>query len=437
MDLNRFKQLLESTMGNVKPLISENNETPRLRQKKENLNIKGILQEELKSGVYTTEKDQKIFFGKSTYLHDFNTRFQGKSDDEVVLLPKGTKFYRSIGGAHTIQFVDDIYFTCTKVGTVKFDNGGTGNKHFKYNNKTYWADALQKKLIEVFCSSSSSSNLGCLKGNCENGYGEYNLKGGPVYKGQFKNKKYDGYGVLTVTSDNFSVFGSGYYKGIYSGNWVDGSLNGTGKITTLNGDLRYYGNFEDSTLYGKGNYTYGDGSYWSGTFNTNLATDQTYYKNPKGCYFKSKGMEIFKFSEIKPRVDKIPCTPGQTIDLEKQKGNNNSVSNQVGQASCSKMNDCKNKSGTTTKYIKCDSCPEIGRLQACLRDENGNALKADNAWGKNTEAALNKLGYNGTDGVSSEDITKICDNLLANQTKFNPGDFGDGSDENFPEPKRI
>jgi len=118
-------------------------------------------------------------------------------------------------------------------------------------------------------------------------------------------------------------------------------------------------------------------------------------------------------------MDKMECTPGEWIDLEKQGGNNNSGSNQGGnnnsgsnqggnnnsgsnqggnnnsgsnqggQKLCSNWNNCSKKDGTTNKFMRCDWCSEIGRLQACLRDKNGNPLKTDKAWGKNTEAALN------------------------------------------------
>jgi len=428
----------------MKRIIITEEEKKHILSLHQNLNIKGILQEELKGDVYTTENDQRIYYGT-------NTSF------DYVDIKKGTTFTRAQGGA--TSFGGKLVFSCSRVGTVKFDNG-TGNKHFTYNNKTYWANALQKKLISVFCSSSSSSNTGCLKGNCKNGYGEYrDPKGGGSYKGNYKNGKFEGYGVLIITrEDNMTtIFGYSYWDGIYSGNWVNGALNGTGKQVDLDGKPEYYGNFKDSKWDGKGKYDYKDGSYLWGTWSNDLTTDQTYYKNIKGCYFKGKGGEgSIKLSNKRPdQMDEIPCTPGQWIDLEKpqtpvgsnqggnnnsgsnQGGNNNSGSNQGGQKLCSKWNNCTNKSGSTTNYVRCDWCSEIGRLQGCLRDESGNPLKADKAWGKNTEAALNKLGYNGTDGVSSENITKICDDLLANQTKFNPGDFGDGSDENFPPPQPI
>ena len=398
----------------MKRLIISEEEKKHILSLHQNLNIKGILQEELKGNVYTTENDQKIYFGENT-LYDY------------VDIKKGTKFTRVQGGA--TAFGGSLEFKCSRVGTVKFKNGGTGNKHFTYNKKTYWADALQKRLISVFCGSSSS-NVGCLKGNCKNGYGEYTLTGGSVYKGQFKNSRFEGKGVLTVPTDgSIDILGKVYYEGIYSGNWVNGKMNGTGKTTELDGTLRYYGNLKDSKYDGKGKYDYGDGSYWWGTWSNDLTTDQTYYKNIEGCFFKGKGGESFELSgKGAGDMDKIPCTPGQWIDLKNPQtpvGSNagsdtGNPSGEVGGGSgsvlgCTQYNDCSSKDGSTTKFVKCDTCSEISRLQACLKDANGNILNTDSKWGRRTEAALNLLNYNGTDGITSEIITTICTNYSNSQ----------------------
>lgn len=368
----------------------------------QNLNIKGILQEGFKDGVYTTDNDNKMYFGSNTYY-------------DSIDIPAGTKFKRFNESSTDTIYADlkdkrgRIFFDCVKLGTVKFKNDRTANKHFTYIGKTYWANALQNELLKYFCKSSNPKNMGCLKGDCKNGYGEIRLDSG-LYKGNFKNGNWEGYGTYTYNTGNS-----------YQGNWKDGKFNGKGK---------YIGN---------------NGSIWWGEFKENYPTDKTYYKNIKGCYFKGKpGNGGYQLSGKDPYyMNNMECTPGKWIDLEKQGennnaesnqgGNNNSGSNQGGQ--CSNWNNCSKKDGTTNKFMKCDRCSEIGRLQACLRDKNGNPLKTDKAWGKNTEEALNKLGYNGTVGITSADITKICDDLLANQTKFNSGDFGDGSDENFSSPQ--
>lgn len=404
----------------MKNLIITESEKKQILSLHQNLNIKGILQEELEGNVYTTENDQRIYFGT-------NTSF------DYIDIKKGTKFTRTQGGATT---QGGLVFSCSKVGTVKFENG-SGNKHFTYKKKTYWANALQKRLISVFCASSSLSNVGCLKGNCQNGYGEQRFGIGVLYKGQFKDGKFVGKGVLTVPAGigDQTLFSVTYTDGhTYSGNWDNGQMNGLGKITDENGGVVvYYGNLRASKFDGKGKYQYNDGSYWWGTFDFDETTDQTYYKNNKGCFFKGKGGRLMLSGKGATDMDNMECTPGQWIDLEKPQtpvGSNagNPPAGEVGNPSsgsdgnppagvgssvvgCTKYNDCSSKDGSTTKFVKCDTCSEISRLQACLKDANGNMLKPDSKWGKNTEAALNLLNYNGTDGITSEIITTICTNF--------------------------
>ena len=390
----------------MKRLIITEEEKKHILSLHQNLNIKGILQEGLKGNVYTTENDQRIYFGNRT-------------DYDFVDIKQGIKFTRAKGGA--TAFGGKLVFSCSRVGTVKFKNG-SGNKHFTYNNKTYWSNALQKKLISVFCSSSSSSNTGCLKGNCKNGYGTYKLNDGRVYVGNFKNGTADGYGTMTFKNGNK-----------YQGNWKDGDLDGYGTYTLKDG-AKYQGNYKDGKYNGEGKYTDTNGSIWWGVFSMDSTTDQTYYKNIKGCFFKGKGGNssdgYFALSgKDGLEMNKIPCTPGETIDLAKPQtpvgsnaGSNvgNSPSGVAGGGSgsvlgCTQYNDCSSKDGSTTKFVKCDTCSEISRLQACLKDADGNMLTPDSDWGEKTEAALNLLNYNGTDGITSEIITTICTNFNNSQ----------------------
>jgi hypothetical protein len=364
----------------MKRLIITEEEKKHILSLHQNLNIKGLLQEGLQGNVYTTENDQRIYFGENTSY-------------DYVDIKKGTKFTRAQGGA--TAFGGKLVFSCTKVGTVKFKNGGTGNKHFTYNKKTYWSNALQKRLISVFCGSIYNDKKLC-KGNCENGYGTLTFNNGVVVVGNFKNGKVNGYATIT-------------YK--------DGT--------------KYVGNYKDGKKNGYGTLTFNDGTIWWGEWNMDEATDQTYYKNTKGCYFKGKGGRssdgyLTLSGKNGDDMDNMECTPGKWIDLENPQtpvGSNagsdtGNPSGEVGGGSvlgCTQYNDCSSKDGSTTKFVKCDTCSEISRLQACLKDANGNILKTDSKWGRRTEAALNLLNYNGTDGITSEIITTICTNFNNSQ----------------------
>lgn len=389
----------------MKRLIITEEEKKHILSLHQNLNIKGILQEELEGGVYTTENNQRIYNG-------VNTSF------DYIDIKKGTKFTRTTGGA--TAFGGGLVFSCSRVGTVNFENG-SGNKHFTYKKKTYWASALQKKLISVFCGSIYSNKKSC-KGNCENGYGKLTTTEGVVITGNFKNGKVNGYATIIFTDSK------------YEGNNKDGEFNGYGTLTWEDGE-KYQGNWKDGKKNGKGKYTNSDGTIWWGEFNMDELTDQIYYKNIKGCFFKGKGGKTadgywsLNGKDDELAMNKMECTPGKWIDLANPQtpvGSNagNPPAGEVGNPSnevkdpsgniisgCTQYNDCSSKDGSTTKFVKCDTCSEISRLQACLKDADGNMLKTDSKWGKKTEAALNLLNYNGTDGITSEIITTICTNF--------------------------
>jgi len=67
MNINRFKQLLESTMGNVKPLIVEENED----------NIRDVTDEDILGGKYTGGKRGASIDGEGTFTNKNGVVFQG------------------------------------------------------------------------------------------------------------------------------------------------------------------------------------------------------------------------------------------------------------------------------------------------------------------------------------------------------------------------
>lgn len=205
----------------MKRLIITEEEKKHILSLHQNLNIKGILQEKLSTDVLTTA-NAKIYFGT-------NTSF------DYVDIPNKTNFTRTAGGAEA--WGGKLVFSCSKVGTVQFEKG-TGNKHFTYKGKTYWANELQTKLISEFCGSRYSDKKSC-KGNCENGYGELTTTKA-VTKGNFKNGLLNGYAT--------TIWNSGSK---YEGNWKDGDFNGYGNLTEKNGD-KYQGNFKDGKKNGNG-----------------------------------------------------------------------------------------------------------------------------------------------------------------------------------------
>ena len=86
----------------------------------------------------------------------------------------------------------------------------------------------------------------CIKGNCVNGVGTFEMKGVYTYTGQFKNGKGDGRG--EVVHSNGSR---------YVGEVKEDKYNGQGIFYDANGN-KYVGEWKDDKINGQGTYTYAD-----------------------------------------------------------------------------------------------------------------------------------------------------------------------------------
>ena len=108
----------------------------------------------------------------------------------------------------------------------------------------------------------SSSVVGCIYGNCENGQGTYTDASGNKYVGQWKDDKFNGQGTLIWASGNK-----------YVGQFKDGKYNGQGTYTGANGD-KYVGQFKDDKYNGQGTFTWADGDKYVGQFSDNKLNGQ-------------------------------------------------------------------------------------------------------------------------------------------------------------------
>lgn len=91
-----------------------------------------------------------------------------------------------------------------------------------------------------FLGKVNKGKMGCVSGDCKNGFGTYVLKDGAIYRGQYKGGKRNG-------------FGTYYYPkgGKFSGYQVDGKRNGIGVYFYPSGN-RYIGDWSDELKEGEG-----------------------------------------------------------------------------------------------------------------------------------------------------------------------------------------
>ena len=73
-----------------------------------------------------------------------------------------------------------------------------------------------------------------------------------VYKGEWKNEKLNGLGVMTYPDGHK-----------YVGEWKNGKYNGQGTFSWSNGN-KYVGEFKDGVRHGQGTLTFPDGDKYSG-----------------------------------------------------------------------------------------------------------------------------------------------------------------------------
>lgn len=125
-------------------------------------------------------------------------------------------------------------------------------------------------LKKIRTSDQIVVKMGCLEGNCEDGFGVYGDVFGARFKGNFKN------GVITGQGEVLDVFG----KLVYSGQFKNGYLNGEGKYFGSN--VTYEGQFENDLFSGKGKITFKNGDSYEGEFLNDL-------QNGNGIYTYASG----------------------------------------------------------------------------------------------------------------------------------------------------
>lgn len=122
---------------------------------------------------------------------------------------------------------------------------------------------MKKLIILVFVFVGITLNAQCkgkcISGNCENGFGTFRIFWGAIYKGNFKDGLFNGYGEITFPHDD------GYYKG----NFANGEKNGYGVQfygSQAAGTKWYYGSWKNGLRNGYGKTIYYNGDISEGKF---------------------------------------------------------------------------------------------------------------------------------------------------------------------------
>ncbi|MBL8251883.1 MAG: protein kinase, partial [Candidatus Competibacter sp.] len=111
----------------------------------------------------------------------------------------------------------------------------------------------------------------CVRGNCQNGQGNYRHPDGSEYVGEFRNAKMHGQGTY--------IYAGRREK--YIGDWSNGVINGQGTYYYRTGN-RYQGQWRNGRKSGQGTYFYAGGEKYVGEFEN----DQP---NGQGVYYYSNG----------------------------------------------------------------------------------------------------------------------------------------------------
>lgn len=129
-------------------------------------------------------------------------------------------------------------------------------------------------LFFILLCSHVNAFVGCLSGNCYEGYGVYIYPSGGRYEGEFLKANPNGKGKLLFPNGD-----------LYVGQWVNSYRQGTGILYMHNGD-EYEGGFYFSKFHGIGKYKYVKGDVYQGNWQLGYQHGFGIYKEAGGAYYE-------------------------------------------------------------------------------------------------------------------------------------------------------
>ena len=171
---------------------------------------------------------------------------------------------------------------CPSDGTaysLKYDDGSSyvGEIYIQHLGAIGNITAILPQGQGVRTYPDTSTYTGGFSGGEPHGQGTLTYSDSKSWSGEFTNgRAHTGEGVFRgsgseicgVIVDGYPYFAKGswlYLDDLFEGEWINGELQGHGKITFENGDV-YEGNFEDDRFNGKGVLSYADGDIYEGEF---------------------------------------------------------------------------------------------------------------------------------------------------------------------------
>jgi hypothetical protein len=170
------------------------------------------------------------------------------------------------------------------VGTFTYSNGEkyigewkegkfSGQGTYYYSDGSSKSGIWENDIYKGKTTNSSNLTIGCISGNCSNGYGTYVWEKGEKYEGYWIDGKRNGQGT------NYFIDGA-----VYTGEWKDDSKQGSGtyKYSSGNKDDYYTGHWQNDKINGRGILVFKDGHKYEGSFHD-------YYFDGEGTTYNIDG----------------------------------------------------------------------------------------------------------------------------------------------------
>ena len=159
--------------------------------------------------------------------------------------------------------------------------------------------ALLSLLGLALLMSACAANRNCIEGDCASGTGTLLLPDGRRYTGQFVNGSFNGSGRYTWLDGRqyTGEFKNNAFDGkgklsfpdgkAYEGQFRENRFDGKGTYTFANGN-RYQGEFRNDAFHGQGEFTFADGKRYTGAFVENRFEGYGVYTFPDGSVYRGQ-----------------------------------------------------------------------------------------------------------------------------------------------------